>query len=478
MNREEIYMKEKEKKYGLLKGVLLFIVIAVILTWLIPTGSFSSSGFTESVMTRVGINDLTWLIFYGIYFSTDKVILLLAIGGLYGVLVKTNAYDRLVTGIAQKIKHEKVAVVIFSILIAALTSILTQSFVVVIFIPFIISIMNRMKLDKMTIMATAFGSMLVGIMGATYGTDGLVYFSKYMATESTNISSSVLVRAGILVIGLVLFNFFVLTRMSKVKKNEETAELFAVEELTDTKKRSVIPIIILGIILFVIAILGYVDWNTNFGIEAFNNFHKTITEITIGDDFYIFKDLLGSQMGAFGTWDTFSMTAIVIIFTIIFGLCYRVSLNDFLKNYADGMKKMIKPSLCVVGAFTLMVVVYMSPIVATIVNKLLALTDGFNLATMTLSAFITNIFHTDLGYTAYILSGYLTAEYGDYANALWVIFTSLYGFVQFFIPTSVVMGLGLTSLDIKYKDWLKYIWRFLVGIIICLLIIFILIAIL
>lgn len=472
-------MKKKEKKYGLFKGILLLILIAIVLTWLIPNGAFGSTGFQESYLTRVGLNDIAWLIYYGIYFSIDKIMFLLVVGGLYGILTKTSAYERLVSGIAKKVgKRKNIAVVVFSVLIAILTSLFTQSFVVIIFIPFIISILNRMKLDKMTILATTFGSMLVGLVGATYGTEGLAYFNQYMTTESMDINSTILIRAGILLIGLVLFNFFTLMHMKKKEKNNETTDMYPVVLEENAKKSSIIPIVVIGIITFILVVLGFVDWNTNFGITIFDEFNTTLTGITIGDDFAIFSSLLGSMMGAFGTWDLFSITAILIVFTIILGLCYRVKLDDFLSRFANGAKKMLKPIICIIGAYILMIVVYMSPYIATILNKLLSLTDGFNLATMTISALITNIFHTDLGYTAYILASYLTVEYVDYINPIYVIFVSLYGLVQFFIPTSILLGFGLTTLDVKYRDWLKYIWRFVVGIFICLLIIFILMAVL
>ena len=121
-----------------------------------------------------------------------------------------------------------------------------------------------------------------------------------------------------------------------------------------------------------------------------------------------------------------------------------------------------------------MITVYMSPYIATILNKILSLTDGFNLATMMLSTLILNIFHTDLGYTGYIMGAYLTTEYVDYINPIYVMLTSLYGFVQLFIPTSILLGVGLTSLNVKYKDWLKFIFKFLIGMFICLLVVFIL----
>lgn len=474
-------MKKQEKKYGLFKGILLLIVVAILLSWLIPNGAFGSTGFQESNLQRIGLNDWSWLIYYGIYFAIDKIIFLLIVGGIYGILTKIPAYDKLVNGIAKKLsKHKSASVVILSTIIAVLTSLLTQTFVVILFIPFIISILNRMKLDKMSVLATTFGSMLVGILGATYGTEGLVYFNKYVTTDTMNINSTILIRFGILVVGLVLFNFFTLSHMKKKDKSSETIDMFPVElEEGNNKKTNIIPIVVIGVLTVLLTIFGYINWETNWNISAFNDFHTYLTEkIVLGDDFAIFKSLLGSNMGAFGAWDLFAMSAICILFVIILGLCYRVKLDEFFNNFANGAKKMLKPIICVVAAYTLMVVVYMSPYVATIINSLLGLTETFNLATMLMSSLITNIFHTDLGYTAYILSSYLTTEYPDYLNVIYVMFISVYGLVQFFVPTSIVLGIGLTSLDVKYKDWLKYIWKFIVGIFVCLLVLFILMALL
>ncbi len=475
-------MKKKEKKYGFLKGVLVLVCIALVLSWLIPNGALAETGFQEGVMTRIGLNDLSWIFYYTvIYFSIDKIMFLLAIGGLYGVLTRTSAYNNLVTSIAKKLSgNKKLAVVLFSVLIAGLTSILTQTFAVVLFIPFIISILNKMKLDKMTIFATTFGSLLVGILGATYGTEGAVYLNNYLVSGEQTIhdliNATILVRAGILVIGLLLFNFFTINHMNTVDKNASGEEIFPLEEIEEDKRKNKLPIIILGLLTFIIVILAFINWNNNFLIDTFTNFHESLFKVKIGGDFYIIKDLLGANIGELGTWDLFSLTAVVFIFTLILGLCYRMHFEEFVDNFKAGAKKMLLPCLVVVGAFLVMVIVYMSPYIATIINKFLSMTDGFNLATMTLSSFIANIFHADLGYTGYILGSYLAVEYVDYLNPIYVILTSTYGFVQFFAPTSVILGVGLTTLNVKYKEWLSYIWKFLVGMLICLLVIFILLT--
>lgn len=491
-------MKKKESKYGLLKAVLVMLVLAFVLSWIIPSGAYSSSGFSELGVLRLGIHDIATSIYYGISIGLDKIVLLLAIGVFYAVLTRTQAYERIVSGIARKL-NKKVAVVMFSVILAALTSVLTQTFVVLIFVPFIISILNRMKLDKMTILATTFGSILVGIMGATYGTDGVNALNIYLGynMEYPNVMPALLVRAGILAIGLVLFNFFTIAHMSKADKNAESIDLFEVEveEEVAQKRKNMVPIIVIGVLLFVLAILGFMNWRANFGVEVFKDFHDYVTnDIVIegasesADDFFVFRDLLGIQVEALGQWDIFMITSILLIFTVIIAVCYRIKANEFFDCAKRGIKKFLVPSLCIVGAYALMIIVYhpsyaQSSYIATIVNRLLTLTDGFNIATMTLSSLFLNIFHTDLGFTGFVFGNiqmygnFLITEYADYINPVYTMLTSLYGFVQFFIPTSIILGIGLVSLKVNYKDWLKYIWRFLVGMFICLLIIFILMSI-
>ena len=480
-------MKKKEKKYGLLKGVLIFAVIAFVLTWVIPAGGFTSTGYAETGMTRLGLYDLAYTIYYALSFAVDKIVVLLVIGAFYGVITKTEAYERIVSGIARKL-NKKVAVVLFSVILAVLTSLLTQTFAVLIFVPFIVSILNRMKLDKMTILATTFGSILVGIMGATYGTDGVNMFNYYLGytMEIPYTMPALLIRGGILLIGLVLFNFFTLTHMSKVSESEESVDFFPVE-VTDEKAKktkNMIPIIVIGVLVFALVILGFVNWNGNWGIDSFNDFHTLISEdIKIegatesSDDFFIIKDILGTNMTALGTWNNITISAVLIVFIVILALCYRFKLDDFIDSIKSGVKKVLLPCACIFGAYVVMIIVYQSTYVATIVSKLLTLTESFNIATMTLSSLILNIFHTDLGFTGWVVGSFLPVEYVDYMNPVYVIFTTLYGFVQFFIPTSMILGIGLVSLKVKFKDWLKYIWKFLVGMFICLLIIFILMTI-
>lgn len=468
-------MKKEEKKYDLLKGILFLVVVAIILSWLIPYGEFKGTSFTsEGALARIGLNSIAEIFYYSIQFAMDKIVLLIAIAGFYGVLSKTKAYDNLVTNIAKKIKHKKIFVVTISCLFAVLTSLFRESFASLIFIPFIISIMNRMKIDKMTIITTTFGSVLLGVLGATFGTEGLrlIETQGFFTADSFDPNKTVLIRAGILLISLVLFNFLNVAYMKKKSKENETVDMFPVVE-ADEKKKTKFPIIVMGIILIILVILGFLNWNT-WNITIFDDFHTLVTDIKIGDDFYIFSNILGSTFVAFGKWDLLTLSSIIILFTIIIGLCYRFKFNEFVSSYINGIKKIIKPIFAIIGAFTVMTIVYMSPMLPTIANKILSLTKGFNIATTSLSLIISYIFSSNLDFVGYSFFTYFVSAYPSHLNTIYVMISSLFGLVSFIAPTSLILVVGLTSLDIKYKEWLKYIWKFLVGITICLLVIFIL----
>lgn len=107
-------MKKKESKYGLLKAVLVMLVLAFVLSWIIPSGAYSSSGFSELGVLRLGIHDIATSIYYGISIGLDKIVLLLVIGVFYAVLTRTQAYERIVSGIARKLNKKSGSCHVFS----------------------------------------------------------------------------------------------------------------------------------------------------------------------------------------------------------------------------------------------------------------------------------------------------------------------------------------------------------------------------
>ena len=150
-----------------------------------------------------------------------------------------------------------------------------------------------------------------------------------------------------------------------------------------------------------------------------------------------------------------------------------MSVNEYIESFYEGTKKMFKPLVFLIGINLVFGASYItgSPL-ASLFNWILNLVEGFNPFITSIVAFIASLFQIDLGYVAYTVGGFLTTVYTDNFEIAHTIFTSMYGIVQIFMPTSAILVTGLALTKVSYKEWFKYIWLFAVGMIIILLVFF------
>lgn len=467
------FIIKKSEKHDLVKWISLFILLSIALTWIFSYGYYNGAQFYDYGMNQQGISDIPNLIYYAINFAGDKIIFLLSLGALYAVLSKCSGYKKLVTSIAEKLKGKEIVfALISSLLFTVMTSLFTQSFIPLIFVPLFVSIILSMKLDKLTAFSVTFGSMLIGTLGITYGGEGLYWFNNYVGST---IDTAILYRVLVLVIGFILFNFFNILHIKGVLKNKKLNEVdadpFKVEDTP--KKAKVWPIVTLFAVLCVISILGYVSWNGNFGITVFNDFHTWLLGLKIGN-FEIFKAILGTLAveAPFGAWNLFHASILLIIISILAALVSRIKLNDFISAYGEGMKKISLPTLLFIGTYLVMVAAYMSPFIPTITNTMFSSIKTFNPYLTSVTAFLANIFHVDFGFTGYVVATYFASSYAANLEVIHTIFTTMYGFIGLCIPTSAILLIGLSYLNIDYKTWIKYIWMFVIAILVILLVLF------
>lgn len=372
---------KKISKNDIAKAIGAMILLAVILTWFIPYGYFQGAEFYEYGMNRLGLTDLTTLGYYGAYVAIDKVTFLIVLGGFYGLLSHTSAYQKLTTSIAKKLKgKEIVSLIVTSVIIAGLTSISATSLAILVFVPFIITVLSKMGLDRMSAFAVTFGSMLIGTLGATFGTENLIAFNNYYAGElGTDIlGTTLIIRSVILLVSLALFNFFIVLHAKKVLKNKKAEEVktdrFEVEKNTD-KKVKVLPLVIILSLVAVLTLLGVINWSGGFGIEVFNDFHTWLTELTIGEDITIFAYILGSSAAPFGSWDLFAICTLLFVASIVIAIVSKVSFGEYLSSIGNGFIKMGKPVIVLIGVYAAFVAVYMTPVMPTITSKLLPVSE-------------------------------------------------------------------------------------------------------
>lgn len=470
-------MKKFFEKYDLFKIVCLAILVTVVLTWIIPSPTVANGMAGADSIKRVGLVDLFSSGVYGVNFFLQQILLVLFVGVFYGVLSKSSGYQVLVSRVASKLKGKESLFVIFSsAIIALLTSLLSQTFVVLIFIPLIISIASKMKLDKLTTMLCSFGAILVGIVGATFGTEGVSYFINYLSMYDTTIDIKTLlgIRFGILALALILYNFFTLLHLKKARKNnKEEMVLDLFEGTEENKKAKVWPMVLFLIVLFSFTILGYMNWEENFGLTLFREFHEWLTELAI-DKYTIISYILGSRATYFGFWELYQIFTVMGVLLLFVKIIYRIKLDDFIEEAIDGLRKMAKPALLMFLIFTVFVFIYWTPFTYTLSKGLIG--ETFNPFLTAVSGFVSALFHLDFGYTSYLLGELMTTNFGNSLDVGFLIYVTMNGMVQIIAPTSALLFIGLSYLDLPYKNWMKGIWKFFIALFILLFIIFALLS--
>lgn len=466
------------KKHSLFKVILIvlgsLIAVDAILAIL---GACGVNGLKD-VYTMIPIGDVLINFVQSFYYFFDTVVYLLVLGAFYGVLNKVPAYKKLVDNIAQKVKaNSKLFVFIITGLFAVLTSLTGLTNVLLIFVPFVIAIILLLGYDKLVAISSTIVSMLVGFMGGLYVTfrDSSNYYG-YSATTiegltGIELSSTVWFKLAILVFGTALLIFFINRYINNVKDKKVKYELnesdavVATEVKGDYKEIRTWPMIVIFAIIFVILILGYLPWNTLFGITCFDSFNEWLLGLKIGE-FTIFSNIISNNMTAFGNWASLgsymSIIITLILFTLLIKFIYKVKFNDVIDNFVSGSKKMVPMIFLVILSYAILVSTYNHGFIANIINWVSETKLGINVVTTSLITMLGTLLHSDLYYTiAGVYSNIISTITDESLMSLYAVtFQSVYGLTSIIAPTSFLVIFALKYFDVPYTTWIKYIWRF------------------
>lgn len=157
---------------------------------------------------------------------------------------------------------------------------------------------------------------------------------------------------------------------------------------------------------------------------------------------------------------------LVVFITIIIALTNKVKINEALDNYIEGLKKALPAAVLISIAYIVLVCSFNNGFLEKIISDY----GKFNYGLSSLLAFLGCILNVDLYYIVVgsfspILN--LITDETIYSSVA-VLFQGIYGIFSIIGPTSLILIFGLTYLDIPYTTWVKYIWRFILGLVILL----------
>ena len=462
--------KDKSKrssKYSLLKAIGIAFLIFAVLSWIIPAGTISNGTYTKNTngTIPVGLFGLFSNPLYSFGIFAQYFLLLLSIGGLYGVLNKTGVYTKIVDNFGSSVeKHKKLWLIVITFLLALISSIVGNQIVLFILVPFFVAVLMKGGFNKVTSIAATAGAIIIGVAGSIFGND-VIYISFFKAKVFTGTITKVIY----FVLITTLYVLFLLLQNKMLSKKEKKLDIkdldiFKSEEIPLYEKnesnKSAIPLIIMSIILLLIVFIGCINWTYTFDVSFFTELDTKINDISWLPK--VFGTL--PVIGYFGNYD---VAAVILIFTFIIKWLYSIKFDEFIDAFKDGMKQMITPAVYAILASTIFAVMVNSNtganISTTISNSILGISDKFYVLTVTLLGFVGGFFFNDLAYLTNSIYS-LLATYGSASvTIMGILLQTGYAIAMLCLPVSVVLIAALKYLNVSYKEWMKYIYKFLLA---------------
>lgn len=468
------------KKHNILKVVLLAIVVVFLCTWIFPIYDYN---LVEQARDQVGLFELFSYPLIAFNYFSHIFIYVLVVGMFYGVMYKIPAYKKLLEKIRKGFQgKEWVFLVISIVVLAAITSCVGFSFGLILLFPMLISLITMMGYNKLVAASVTVGSVVCGMIGTTYAQDNFGYID---AILGTNYTTSLLFKAILLVVsvGLLIFHVLYYGKKTKSQNSEEMKELVPEEIYPEKpKKVRIWPLVIIFDLMLIVLLLGAFPWYAIF--PEFDVFAKALAWVQEFElfGFPILTTLLG-DVQVFGEWSYMAVdvpvvpaTFPVLIFfaTGIMALVYRIKFNDFLDAIAKGAKKAIKPATIMILIYIILLIATYHPFQLGFTKALLEATEGLNVLTMSVIAFLASFFNVEGLYQVQSTLPYVASVFTDEAlyPIIGVIFQSIYGIAMLVLPSSVILMGTLDYLGVSYGSWLKHIWKLFAIILIVLLAVF------
>lgn len=473
------------KKHSLLKILGILLLVVVILSYIL-VGRYGERSY-------IGLGDTLLNSLQSLYYFFDTALFILMVGGFYGVLSKTSAYKKLLDKIVTSVKPNSKKFLYATIIVFALVTSLTgMTLPLIVFVPFVISIILLLGYDKLVALTATIGSIMIGFIGGIFVTFrdpsnyyGVSYttFDKFVGLSSN--FSNVFPKLLLLLAGITLLIFYLSKHIKNVEAKKvkyelnDNTDLLVTEVKGNYKNIKVWPLIVILSVMFVLLVLGLMPWNSLFNVTVFDKFHTWLTGLSI-KKFTIFPNIISANFPAFGNWTSLGNYMMVMILllvaTFVVKLVSKMKYDEMIDAFVEGMKKMVPTAALVIIAYGVLVCAYNNGFM----EKLISNYGKFNYGISTLLAILGSVLNVDLYYTA---SGIfspmvsLITDEGVYSSVA-ILFQSIFGIVSFVGPTSILLIFGLSYLDIPYTTWLKYIWRFVLYLLVLVALVVLLVALL
>ena len=206
------------KKYNLFKVLAITVFIAWLLTLFIP-GSYVdyTAGITKGDIAGVGIFGILSNLNISISYFNGIAVFLIAVACFYAVLNKTEGYKGFVSSVANKFEEKQRLLVILTTIVFGILSIfISDILALIVFVPFIYKVMDKLEIDKKVTLASTLVSALIGSMCS-------IYNGSLFSLFSLKINTLLLVKVIVFILAIsILLALITPKKITKKKLAKET----------------------------------------------------------------------------------------------------------------------------------------------------------------------------------------------------------------------------------------------------------------
>lgn len=444
---------EKKRPFRLPSAfTILFAIIVVlaVLTYIIPAGKYDyieeggnlkpiAGTFHYTEQNPQGIADIILAPVYGFTDGIEIITFILLIGGFLGVVMKTGAINKGISRLINKLNgKEKWLIPVLMLAFAVGGSTFGMAEETLAFYPILIPAFVSAGYTALTAVSVILLGAGVGVIASTVNP-----FSTGIASGFAGISlgDGIVLR---LVIFIVLTTFAIWFIMRYAEKNRSLAKREVTKEKNDNTPLSKKEILVLCI----------------FGFSFLLMIYAVIP----------FDEMGISFLPTWGWWFA-ELAAWFLFMSVVIGLVYGMKETEIGEAFVTGAADMLGVVFIIGISRGITVIMNNGMITDTVLHY------GEMLLTGTASYIfigLSYIFYLPLSFLIPSTSGLATlsmpilapmADFAGISRALTVtVFQSSAGIVNLITPTSAVVMGALAFGKIPYQSWLKFIWKFVLGI--------------
>ena len=426
--------------------VFTIILAAVLMTWIIPAGSYVRVENAQGIkvidptqftyLDRTPVNPLLIPLFIVNAFikSVDLLLVILFSGGAFHLLTKSGALQAVIAKIANAFADKLFIFIPILTLVFGLVCTTQGVNIFIAFAPVMVMMAMAMGLDSITGAAII---LLGGAVGFSTGTLNINTTIVAQKIAELPLYSGIGYRSICFVVYYVITNIYLIRYATKIKKNPELSPMYDLDQQNEL--------------------------NTGADMESFGKLDLRKILVLIALVVALVAIVYG---GIKLEWDMPETAAIFIALALVVGGISGFGPSQISKDFLEGCKKMLAAAIIIGLARAISAIMTSGNIIDTVVH---GLAGGLNVVPAVLQAPAMLMANT-------IINVFLTSGSGQ-AAAVMPIMTPLAdligmtrqtavlafnfgdGFCNYILPTSTALMGIISASNIPYDRWMRFMWK-------------------